>query len=505
MRGDILTSSSTAARVALKLTLFAACGMTVGCRSMNKDASNLTVSAVGFSAPESIVPASPQAVAQVGFDDLIAPDEILRSIDSEPSLPLKDYLQLESSSDFATAAVPFVDDPAIAKTPSQAESLTLQELEATALASHPAIAQARAHVDSTRGRYVQAGLPFNPILQYQSDEIGNERSSGLHSIQLSQQFVTANKLGIAQQVQAREIQKQQAQLRIAELRVLTRIRAAFARTIVSQQRTELTDQIVELSEKSVSSVVLLVEAKEVSHLELLQAKVETERARIAAENAATQLKANRRSLAAAAGMRTLPPVRLHGELTENLQDTPWEELLAEISAMSPEISGAGSELERARWSLQLACAQVTPNITSFVGVGVDTGTDDTYGRFGVTVPLPIRNRNQGNIRSARADIAAASAAIDKTMLSLDSRLAAAVGRYQMARERYERLQTRVVPNATETFDLSRRAFDAGETGYLQLLTTQRTLFATRLSVLDALGQAKEARAEIDGLLVTLQP
>lgn len=387
----------------------------------------------------------------------------------------------------------------------QSVGLTLESVESMALRSHPAIAEARSRVESTRGQYVQAGLPFNPIFQYQSEEVGNQDSTGLHSVALSQQFVTANKLGIAQQVQVREIEKQQAQMRLVELQVLTRTRAAFAAAIVAQRRVELTRQLVDLAEKSVESVVDLFDAEEVSKVAVLQARVEAEQARITAENAQTQLDANLRSLAAAAGLQSLPAGPLSGDISDNLTDAPWELLLAEITAASPELSRAGSELERAKWSLQLACAQVTPNVTGTLGVGVDTSSDDTFAVIGVSVPLPIRDRNQGNIRSARADIAAASAAIENTRLSLEGRLAEAVGRYRVASQRFERLQQSVIPTSEETFELSLEAFRLGEIDYLQLLTAQRTLFNTRLSILDAAAQAKQAAAEIEGLLVTTQP
>ncbi|WP_419184825.1 TolC family protein [Botrimarina mediterranea] len=442
--------------------------------------------------PEAAVGGATQSeVGQVAFDELIVGQAapVDGTVASEP-LQLLPALSLPDSD----GASPVATEP-----------LSLDQLEASALAGHPALRQARARVNSRRGQYVQAGLPFNPALQYQSQEIGNEGASGQHSIRINQEFVTANKLGIAQQVQAHEVQKQQAQLRAAELRVLTRIRMAYAAAAVSQRRTELTGQIVELAESSLRSVQTLLDAKEASNVALLQARVELDQARVNAENAATQLQADRRALAAAVGMPKLPPFDLAVDRGETLEEAPWELLLSELEASSPELAQAGSELERARWALQLACAQVTPNITGQLGVGVDTTTDDTYAVVGVSVPLPIRNRNQGNIQTARADIAAASAAIDQTRLSLDGRLADAVGRYQTARQRYEQLVSRIVPNAAETYRLSQKAFAAGESDFLQLLTVQRTLFTTQLSLLDAFGQAKQALAEIDGLLVTLQP
>ncbi len=535
MRREFITGPFTSARRVSKLALLAALGVTAGCRTIPEGGATPSP-LLGVRSPELVqaaniaysddTPDAAQVVAQVAFDEPVAPVATPAPNGQAPNgqapngqapegqapegqapngpdlgSPLGSYLSL------GAADAPLQLPLPVANSASSGieDRLTLERLEAISLASHPAIAEARARVDSTRGQYVQAGLPFNPVLLYRSDEIGNENSSGLHVFQLSQQFVTADKLGKAQQVQAYEVQKQQARLRIAELTVLTQVRAAFARAVVSQQRAELTRQIVVLAESSVASVVSLVEAKEVSNIELLQSKVEAEQARIAAENAATQLEANRRTLAAAIGLADLPAVPLSGTVSEQLEEAPWEALLAEISATSPEISGAGSELERARWSLSLARAQVIPNITGVLGVGVDTSTNDTFARIGINVPLPIRNRNQGNIRSARADISVATAAIERTQRSIDSRLAGAVGRYQVARERYDRLRTTVVPAAAETFELSRKAFEAGETGFLQLLTAQRTLFSTRLSVLDALVQAKEAIADIDGLLVALQP
>ncbi len=470
--------------------------LSVGCQTGGKrpfasTQSPATTLSDGLSPEEAAGNATQLEVVQVAFDE-----PIVRQAEPVEGTVAPEPLQIQPA-----LSLPDLDGVL----PVAAESLSLEQLEASALAGHPALRQARAQVDSRRGQYVQAGLPFNPVLQYQSEEIGNEGASGLHSLRVNQQFVTANKLGIAQQVQAHEVQKQQAQLRAAELRVLTRIRMAFAAAAVSQRRTELTDQIVELAETSLRSVQSLVDAKEASNVSLLQAKVELDQARVNAENAATQLQADRRALAAAAGMPELPPADLAIDRGETLEEAPWELLLSELEASSPELAQAGSELERARWALQLACAQVTPNITGQFGVGVDAATDDTYAIVGVSVPLPIRNRNQGNIQTARADIAAASAAIDQTRLSLDGRLADAVGRYQTARQRYEQLVSRIVPNAEETYRLSQQAFAAGESDFLQLLTVQRTLFSTRLSVLDAFGQAKQALAEIEGLLVTLQP
>lgn len=399
------------------------------------------------------------------------------------------------------------EDFTVMRLPPVAPGLTLASLESIATTSHPSIAAARARVDAAIGQTAQAGLPFNPVLQYQSEEVGNDDSSGLHSVTMSQQLVTADKLALAQQVQSQLVARQRAELRLAELQILTRVRTAFAAALVAQRRVELTEQINRLAESSVSAVQALVDAGEASKIELLQAKLEQQQSLIQSENAATQLNATRRSLAAAAGITQLPDGPIEGDLSAAWARPPWESgspwqvSLAEITAASPEIAAADSELDRARWALRLACAQVTPNVTGQLGVGVDTASDDTFAVFGISVPLPIRNRNEGNIRSARAEIAAATAAIDATRYDLANRLADAIGRYEVARQRAGRLSETVIPNAEQTFELSREAFEAGETNFLQLLTAQRSLFTAQLTALEAAAVARSTMAEIDGLLV----
>ncbi len=155
--------------------------------------------------------------------------------------------------------------------------ITLQQLESIAMSSHPTIAVVRGRVTAAQGQFVQAGLKYNPVLQYQTDEAGVENSSGLHSVQLSQQFVTANKLGLAQQVQARNIQQRRADLRRAELQVLTNLRTSYARALVAQKRVELTREMVKLTQQSADSVDALYRAEEVSKVSLLQARVEFQR------------------------------------------------------------------------------------------------------------------------------------------------------------------------------------------------------------------------------------
>ncbi len=280
--------------------------------------------------------------------------------------------------------------------------VTLDELESLALAQHPAIAEAEAKVASLRGKWLQVGLKPNPFIQYNSDEIGSAASSGLHAAMLGKTFVTANKLSLNRQVVAAQIEQARADWDAARIRVLSDVRAEFQNALVAQERLELTKQLRDIAGKSLVSVDAMNRASEASRIDLLQAQTVLQQAELAVETANAGLIGARERLAAVASIDRLPADRLVGTIGIDLEIADYDAIASELVAASPEIANRVAEISRAQQALRLACATVTPNFVAQVGAGVDTSIDETFAVVQVTVPLPITNRNQGNIRSTRA-------------------------------------------------------------------------------------------------------
>jgi len=381
------------------------------------------------------------------------------------------------------------------------DGLNLDELQSLALASNPAVAEMHARVEALRGRWVQAGLPFNPVAQYEAEEVGNEGAAGLHSIAIGQTIVTADKLRLRQGVIAAEIRRAEANLAADRLRIETDVATAFTAALVAQRRVELVEQLQRIAAESVESVNELLVAAEVSRAPLLQAQTELQQAELVVETAQTILVGTRRQLASVVGFAELPPERLVGDLDGELPEVPYADALDQLLTASPELADRAAAVDRAQQALRLAHAQVVPNVSGQVRVGYNTGTDDTFTGVQVSIPLLVNDRNQGNIRRARTEITAASLALQRTELDLANRLADTLQRYQTARIQTKRLTDQIIPTAEESLNLSRQAFEVGETGYLQLLTAQRTLFQTRLQVLDTIAEARQAAAQIEGYLL----
>ena len=123
------------------------------------------------------------------------------------------------------------------------------------------------------------------------------------------------------------------------------------------------------------------------------------------------------------------------------------------------------------------------------------------GAFGISAPIPVWNRNQGNIRAAKAELAMAVQSVGRVENDLADRLAAAFRTYAAARERAARYRAEILPRAEETFDLSMKAFKGGQFEYLRVIQAQRTIAEARLELNRSLGDAWRAAGELSGMLL----
>jgi outer membrane protein, heavy metal efflux system len=117
------------------------------------------------------------------------------------------------------------------------------------------------------------------------------------------------------------------------------------------------------------------------------------------------------------------------------------------------------------------------------------------------MPVPVWNRNQGNIRTAKAELGVAIQTVGQTENELAARAAAAYQIYAAARERAEVYRAELIPRAEETYKLSMIAFKGGQFEYLRVIQAQRTIAEARLERNRSLGEAWRAAAELSGLLL----
>jgi cobalt-zinc-cadmium efflux system outer membrane protein len=264
---------------------------------------------------------------------------------------------------------------------------------------------------------------------------------------------------------------------------------------------ELAEELVRIGEEGVRTVEKLLKAKEVARADVLQARIESDSAKIVLVRAQNRHAASWRSLAAVVGVPDLQPTALAGDLRGGVAKLSWEETLNRLMAESPELGAAHAGVARAQAAVSRECAGRIPNLDLLVGPQSDNATGYTVVNVQLGVPLPIYNRNQGNIHKAQAELTAAQHDVRRVQLALQQRLAAVFEQYSTAHQQVEKYTGDILPSARESLKLVSSGYRQGEFSYLMLLTAQRTYFQTSLAYLEALRELRASAAAIEGNLL----
>ena len=230
---------------------------------------------------------------------------------------------------------------------------------------------------------------------------------------------------------------------------------------------------------------------------MIQLEVQTEQVRAEADAVEQELPAVFRRLAAITGAKDLDAAPLTGSLDDPLPDYDLDRLRAYVLAVHPDVRSAQVGLERARLVWQRAQAAVVPNVTISGGYVRQNQNKSNDAVVGVSLPVPIWDRNQGNIQAAMAEVGSAAKEVERVENDLTERTATAFREYAAARKRAERLAA-VRDKADEAFRLIADPKNINVTA-VQRLVAQQAVAQARLEYARARGEAWRAAAAISGL------
>ena len=414
----------------------------------------------------------------------------------------------DRSAAYADHDRPFVDAAAhsVRRLPALVEAgseWTLAELETLALANNPTLAQAQAAINARVGNRLQAGLYPNPRLGYQHTEAGNNGRAGQQGAYLAQKLVRGGKLSLAQRSASHAVQAAEFGYTAQRYRVLTAVRTAFYDVLAARQTIALAEDLVTISQQGIATTEALVRGGQSSRVDLLQVRVELNNANIAVQQARNRYRAAGSRLVAVVGMPNLVATTLVGSLETPFSELDPDEVLQRVLTSSPELAAAHQQVKRAQLALRRAAAEPIPDIDVQAGVQYDYSSEDTFANLQVELPLPIRDRNQGNVMKAQADVTSAQHDVERIELDLRKRFATTYERYANASTRVERYRSSIIPDARESLKLLSDVYQAeGRIDFVRLLIAQRTNFQTQIDYLNALRDRWKAQLEIDGLLLT---
>jgi cobalt-zinc-cadmium efflux system outer membrane protein len=120
----------------------------------------------------------------------------------------------------------------------------------------------------------------------------------------------------------------------------------------------------------------------------------------------------------------------------------------------------------------------------------------------VGVPIPVFNKNQGNIAAARAEYCRAMMEVTRIENSIQQRLAVVSNEFDSALAAVDKYEDEILPSARETLSLAEDAYRAGEFSFLEVLIVRRTYFESNLLYLESQVQLAQANAQVNGYVLT---
>lgn len=382
--------------------------------------------------------------------------------------------------------------------------LTLREAMALAVGRSPKLRAFGWDVRRTEALSLQAGLWPNPELDVEFENFaGSGPFSGTDSLETTVSLAQTFPLG-GDIERRREVSRYQNRLagwdyESARLEVLTDVTQRYIAVLTAQRRIEAAREAMQLAQQVQTTTKKRIDAGAAPPIEAARASVPVATSQIVLKRSERELQAARKQLALTWASSEPMFTGLSGSLDE-MNPPPAADRLVSLINQNPSVARWATEISARRAEARLAQAEAVPDLTGRIGMRDDRAESGQALVVGISLPLPIFDRRQGDILSARLGAASAGQRQREAELRLESMLSEAYARLVNAHDEATAIRDIALPPATEAFNLTRRAFEKGDLTFLDVLDAERTLVELRTQHLNALAAYHEAAADIEGLV-----
>lgn len=381
-------------------------------------------------------------------------------------------------------------------------SLTLPQAAALALAHNPELAAFSLEVRAAEARRLQAALYPNPEGRVEIEEFSGDRAGFRESettVFLSQPILLGGKR--SKRARHAELGRDLAawDYRSKRLDVFTEVTRRFVILLGAQRRLSLAEGFVRIAGEVAGAVLDRVKAGAASPVEGMRAEAGLSSTKIELEQARRELSSARKVLASTWG--SMDPKFKEGKGDLQSEGTlPSLFDLQKRMHQNPDVARWEVELALCRSALEVEKAKRIPDLALEAGYRrVGRENADTFAA-GLSIPLPLFERNQGGIREAQARLAQAEEKKRAAIVQASAALAKAYESLAAASEEVRILKGEVIPKAQSAFAAIREGYRQGKFDYLDLLSAQKSFAEVHEQTADALVVFHLAKADVGRLI-----
>lgn len=393
-------------------------------------------------------------------------------------------------------AAPVMGQPADTLTLERALELSGAATDSAAI-DNPRIVGPREEVSAAEALVRQAGFRPNPAISLDVENIaGSGAFSGLQATEFT--LAASLPLELAGKRGAR-VRAAQADVTVARLRgelslaaLQFAVRDRYVAAVAAQARVALATDIVTRNIELARIARVLVEVGREPPLRSLRAQSELAEAEAELKAAQAEALATRFALGALWTPESAPEVPTTFPLI-----APPSGLLADYRGIELRLAAAERAALQADVARQRSLGVPDPVVSA--GVRRFQERSDQAFLVGVAIPLPLRNRNQGNIAAAEARVRAAAARESIALADYRQDVAQARADFLGAEAKVKTLEAGSLPQAEEALRLAEIGYRNGKFALMEVLAAADARDAIRRSLIDA----REVQARAAARLIRL--
>lgn len=383
-----------------------------------------------------------------------------------------------------------------------ANTLTRDEAIARAMNGDPGVAAAIEGVRAAEASARQARLRPNPSLDVQLEDFGGSGSvSGLDGAQatysLSQEFELGGDRRARSMLADRETGAARIRAGLSELDLREAVELAFVEAQAAEALVSIAQSRLEVAKDFAAAVDRRVRAAR---------DPEAARARVSARLAETEIEmetAKARVVAAKAALASYwgGGTNFSVETEKFFSPTPRNS----SGESSPDIALAAAERDSAAARVDIERAKRVPDPSVRAGFRQLRDVDESAFIVGVSVPLPIWNRNSGAIAAAQANKRRAELQVSARERELAREIAYLFSQSDAARNEVQAYAERIIPSSEQAVSQSLHAYRQGGLSYIEVLDAQTSLAEARMRQISALLTYHRSEAKLARRMGALSP
>ncbi|MBS0263515.1 MAG: TolC family protein [Planctomycetes bacterium] len=375
----------------------------------------------------------------------------------------------------------------------------LETLSRLAVENHPVLRRDQARIESAAGQALQKGLYPNLMFNANNPQVFAGRNTLLRpGVQMD--LVVKGKLRLDRAAALKAQQQSENVLIQDKFELLAAVRRQFYVVLAAQTRVEVWKRLLAVTEASVETGRERFKAKVSDEQEVLLLQIDDNKVRASLANATQMLAGQRRQLAALVGY----PGLIDDNLTGSLGAKPplFDEAFLErfVTTENAQIQIALLDIDKQKILLKRAQVEPYPNLTIGPAYQFDLTRGNEQYWFNVIFTIPVSDRNQGNIESARANVRDSMETLGQVQLDLLRKLADAFSAHQGAVKQAQQFRTQILPESRESLRLAKSGYDVGDLSFSVYLQSQRTLIEAAQDYVDALEKVWTTASIVSGLL-----